>query len=499
MNSRIILTTCLLGVAAVAASCAFSPSYAIDGSLDALGVSAPAAPGSWKPAPDGDAGIAVSAAVEWGALDADDACARAGDLRRIVSASYYAFPVDWLDPRESIDPSAIDLEEAVARSEPLDSIRLPRKALAYGGLFPGEAGYPLVRRVVVTARVTGRDPGGRLAAAAAEYLAGFVVDPAPVGLTWLGAIGDVMPGKGTSAMLLEPDGPEKVFKRALPAMLRQDLLVANLETAVTDRGTEWPKTFRFRTPAAALAPLSASGIDVVSLSNNHVFDFTEVGFSDTLAALKASGMPFVGAGSSWDEAVRPFEWSSGAERVSLWALGAFPVERTGFSGLAHASIQRGEPGLLWADAAAVEAVSSAMKARRQDGSRNGSLLVVSVHAGLEYTYGPYGVQTTLYRSLIDAGADIVLGHHPHVLQPMEWYSGAERSGLIVYSLGNFVFDDIEDNPKGLESMVLSLGVSGGAIRAVRVYPVRMDGYTVDLDDGDAISGMLWSMSASWAE
>ena len=315
-----------------------------------------------------------------------------------------------------------------------------------------------------------------------------------MGLSWLGAVGDVMPGQGTSKLLLQPDGPERVFRRLLPIMRSQELLVANLETAVTERGTEWPKTFRFRMPAAALAPLLDSGIDVVSLANNHVYDYTAVGFADTVAALETAELPFVGAGLSWERAVAPYESAAGPARVALWALGAFPVERTGFYGLEHASIQRGQPGLLWADAAAVQAVGDAMAARRN----SGQLLVVSVHAGLEYTYGPYETQTRLYRKLIDLGADVILGHHPHVLQPMEWYAGPERSGLIIYSLGNFVFDNIEDNPKGLETMLLSLGVSGGAIRALRIYPARMDGYAVDIADDGAPRALVRSMSAAWA-
>jgi len=499
---KFVPTVCLLGAAAFATFCSLSTSYSLDESLAAYGVSAPDAPASWKIASgaasgaaggESSASIVIRADAEWGATDVGGAATAVGEGRRVVAESYYALAADWLDARESVEPADLGLEAAVALAEPLEAIRLPRKALAYGGLYPGDPGYPLVRRVVVSASVA---DGGRRRAranAAAEYLSRFTEADEPSGLTWLGAVGDVMPGKGTSAMLLEPDGPDKVFKRVAPVMRGQDMLVANLETAVTDRGVEWPKTFRFRMPAAALAPLRASGIDVVSLANNHVFDYTEQGFSDTLDALKAYGLPFVGAGNTWDEAVAPFTWSAGGERVTLWALGAFPVERTGFYGLKHASIQRGAPGLLWADEAAVSAVSDAMRERRPDGG----LLVVAVHAGLEYTYGPYGVQTDLYRRLIDAGADVVLGHHPHVLQPMEWYAGAERSGLIVYSLGNFVFDDIEDNPKGLESMLLSLGISGGAVRAVRVYPVRMDGYTVDLDDGEAIRDMLWAMSASW--
>jgi poly-gamma-glutamate synthesis protein (capsule biosynthesis protein) len=392
----------------------------------------------------------------------------------------------------------MSLEEAAALAEPLEAIRLPRRVLAYGGLYPGDPGYRLVRTVSVTVEpipaTASRATRRRLQAVALEYLKSFPEPRQPVGLNWLGAVGDVMPGQGTSKLLLQPDGPARVFRRLLPVMQAQDILVANLETAVTDRGTEWPKTFRFRMPASALEPLLDSGIDVVSLANNHVYDYTEVGFADTVAALKTAGLPFVGAGLNWDEAVVPYETAAGAARVAVWALGAFPVERTGFYGLKHASVQRGQPGLLWADAAAVQAVGDALAARRG----NGQLLIVSVHAGLEYTYGPYEVQTSLYRKLIDLGADVILGHHPHVLQPMEWYDGPERSGLIVYSLGNFVFDNIEDNPKGLETMLLSLGISGGAIRALRIYPARMDGYAVDIADDGAPRALVRSLSTAWA-
>jgi len=500
--SRSRSTIYLLGAAALLSGfllpgCARAPGYALDDSIRQSGIQLPAAPASWTAVEPKDAGLLFSATISWGPASQPGALPD-GARSRPVASSYYALAADWLDDRESVDPLDLSLEQAAALAEPLESIRLPRRVLAYDGLYPGDPGYRLVCTVSVIVETA---PGSgsssrqkRLLADAAEYLRSIPEPQELAGLSWLGAVGDVMPGQGTSRLLLQPDGPEKVFRRLLPVMQAQDLLVANLETAVTDRGTEWPKTFRFRMPAAALAPLLDSGIDVVSLANNHVYDYTAVGFADTVTALESAGLPFVGAGLDWDQAVAPYESATGPARVALWALGAFPVERTGFNGLKHASIQRGQPGLLWADDAAVQAVCDAMAARRD----NGQLLVVSVHAGLEYTYGPYEVQTDLYRKLIDAGADLVLGHHPHVLQPMEWYAGPERSGLIVYSLGNFVFDDIEDNPKGLETMLLSLGVSGGAIRALRIYPARMDGYAVDVADDGAPRALVRSLSAAWA-
>lgn len=509
-KSRSRSTICFLGAAVLLAGllsgCVFRPGYALDDSIRTYGVNLPDAPASWKSVAAKDAGLLISATVSWGPASEPDSpgvpgqsgALPAGKATRAVASSYYALSADWLADRESIDAATMSLEQAVALAEPLEAIRLPRRVLAYDGLYPGDPGYRLVRTVSVTVETVqaAASPARhkRLQTAALEYLRSFPVAAEPAGLSWLGAAGDVMPGQGTSKLLLQPGGPAKVFRRLLPVMQAQDILVANLETAVTDRGTEWPKTFRFRMPAAALAPLMDSGIDVVSLANNHVYDYTAVGFADTVAALKTAGLPFVGAGLSWNEAVAPYESATGPARVALWALGAFPVERTGFNGLKHASVQRGEPGLLWADDAAVQAIGDAMAARRG----SGQLLIVSVHAGLEYTYGPYGTQTSLYRKLVDLGADVVLGHHPHVLQPMEWYEGPERSGLIVYSLGNFVFDNIEDNPKGLETMLLSLGISGGAIRAMRIYPARMDGYAVDIADDGAPRALVRSMSAAWA-
>lgn len=504
-------TIYLTGAAALLAGwllcgCAFRPGYAVDDSIRRYGVSLPDAPASWKAVVPGDAGLLISATASWGVPPVTGTAGVPGQPGAApdekaslpVDTSYYALTTDWLEDGESIDASAMSLEQAAALAEPLDTIRLPRRVVAYDGLYPGDPGYRLVRTVYVAVEtLPAAVPSARrrrLQAAALEYLKSFPEPRRPEGLSWLGAVGDVMPGQDTSKLLLQPDGPALVFRRLLPVMRAQDILVANLETAVTDRGTEWPKTFRFRMPADALQPLLDSGIDVVSLANNHVYDYTAVGFADTVEALESAGLPFVGAGMSWSEAVAPYESAVGPARVAAWALGAFPVERTGFSGLKHASIQRGVPGLLWADEEAVSAIGDAMAARRG----NGQLLVVSVHAGLEYTYGPYEVQTGLYRRLVDLGADVVLGHHPHVLQPMEWYEGPERSGLIVYSLGNFVFDNIEDNPKGLETMLLSLGFSGGAIRAIRIYPARMDGYAVDIADDGAPRALVRSMSAAWA-
>ena len=498
-TAALIIASAAAAFFLVPSSCARAPRYSIDASItDEAGASALSAypvPGHWRLVEPPEADIVVSAEASWGAYMTDVPGARA------ASAEAYAVAADWLDPRESLSSAETGLEAAASLAEPLSSIALPRKALAYDGLYPGDPGYPLVKSVLVRAAPAGRDRRGRYALEAASYLDGLPEAAPPGGLTWIGAVGDLMPGQGTAARLLEPDGPSTVFKRLLPIMKSQDLLIANLETAVTERGVEWPKTFRFRMPAAALGPLIDSGIDVVGIANNHVYDYTDIGFSDTVAALRSAGLPFIGAGMDRDEAIRPFEWSSASgrssanERATVWALAAFPVERTGFNGLVHASVQRGEPGLLWADDEAVAEIERSLAAMKDDGR----LLVVSVHAGSEYVYGPNAVQTRLYRSLVAAGADLVLGHHPLVLQPMEWYEGSSHAGLIVYSLGNFVFDDVEDNPKGLESMLLSLGVSDGRIRALRVYPARMDGYTVDLDDGDSIRTLLWTMSESWAE
>jgi poly-gamma-glutamate synthesis protein (capsule biosynthesis protein) len=277
-------------------------------------------------------------------------------------------------------------------------------------------------------------------------------------------------------------------------MRAEDLLIANLETAVTERGEPWPKTYRFRVSPALIDPLKDSGIDLVSLTNNHVFDYRETGFLDTLDNLKAGGLPYVGAGKNFAEAAQPWAGTVRGEELRVWALGDYPVERTGFSGAKDAAVQRGKPGILWADERALSELARQFKELDARFGVDGVCKIVVVHAGTEYEGGCNALQRELYHRLVNMGADIVIGHHPHVLEPIEWYQGAPHAGLIAYSLGNYLFDGMNDIPRADESVLLSIKIERGRAVAIRLDGVLLTGPSLKLDASGAIVKRLLAMS-----
>jgi hypothetical protein len=347
--------------------------------------------------------------------------------------------------------------------QPLESITLPFVALPVEGLFPGDPGYPLVQRVALI--LQGVDPG---LDAWFDGVAEAAGSTASDGVDWIGAVGDIMPARGVDSLLARPDGLERVFGDTLPVLQGCDLLIGNLEAAATRRGSKVAKSFTFRFDPAALSLLAEAGFTWLSLTNNHSFDFGPEGFLDTLAALAAAGIGTSGAGLSEEQAQEALEAAAGTTRVRILSFGAYPVDRMGFDGRRTARAAGAKPGILWLDEAAVAA------AGRQFGPDTFDIAVV--HGGEEWTRGPTAQLRRLCEELLGAGADLVIGSHPHVLHPLEVVDGR----LVAWSLGNFLFPGMDGTPGGEDSAILRLGVYGGAVRYVQFIPVRLKGTTVRL-------------------
>jgi poly-gamma-glutamate synthesis protein (capsule biosynthesis protein) len=242
------------------------------------------------------------------------------------------------------------------------------------------------------------------------------------------AVGDVMLAR-TVGERIEQEGPGAVFAGVTPALEAADLLAANLECVISDRGTPAAKAYVFRAPPAAVEALAMAGVDVVSLSNNHAFDYGAEAVIDMLPRLQTAGIRAVGAGVDEAAAHAPVVTTHNGVRIAFVAYVDVPVE--GRSGFDTASWAAGPstPGLAWADPARIAADVAA--ARQQ-----ADVVVAYMHFGLEGRPEVTANQRLLAHAAVDAGAALVLGAHPHVLQPVERYNG----GLIAYSLGNFVFD-----------------------------------------------------------
>lgn len=242
------------------------------------------------------------------------------------------------------------------------------------------------------------------------------------------AVGDVMLARSVGDRILA-QGPGIVFREVQPWLDQADLFALNLECVISDRGAPEPKAYTFRAPPEAVEALALAGADVVSLANNHALDYGLEALADMLPRLREANIQSVGAGADAEAARAPAVVERNGLRVAFLAYVDVPVEgRTGFDTRSwEAGIER--PGLAWAvpNEMAFDIASARLRA---------DVVVVLLHFGLEGRREATASQRALAQAAIDAGAQLVIGAHPHVLQPVEAYNG----GLIVYSLGNFVFD-----------------------------------------------------------
>ena len=240
----------------------------------------------------------------------------------------------------------------------------------------------------------------------------------PVRLS-LAAIGDVgVIGSARARALRE--GWDAVFAAAAPALRAADLGFANLELPVGEAGQVRPgRSPEFRHDADVLPALVRAGVRVVALANNHMMDCGPRGLERTLSACESAGLACAGAGPDLEAARRPAELVVRSQRVAVLAYAA----------PSKASARAGTPGPAPLEAALV----------REDLERwrpRADVLVVSVHWGSMYVDYPPPRVLELAETLERGGADLVLGHHPHVVQ------GWRRAGrcLTLFSLGDVVFD-----------------------------------------------------------
>ena len=368
------------------------------------------------------------------------------------------------------------------------------------------------------------------------------------GTRWvMHSAGDVMMGRRYEAptsgdqplVTGDPAGSARYVVDAVGrAFAAADLSTVNLETVMSDLPAEaaYPgKNVVINSRPETLAGLDALGVDAVSLANNHIRDYLDIGVTETMAALDAAGIPHTGASDGSNPADEPLIFEQDGVRVGMlawttldgsyindsypddgdsmptdvdeesrWLYEARPWGYTGTSWsvpetarrigtawrlfadaeplMTEAEIvaawnslvsvypelqdwvaQRGHGGAASWDPAVATAAISAL-AERVD------VVVVQIHAGYEYQSAPSGYATSVAHDAIDAGADLVVAHHPHVLQGMEWYKG----GLIAYSMGNFVFD--QDLFVTFPSAFLRTVWEGDTLIEARVVLLELDGY-----------------------
>jgi poly-gamma-glutamate synthesis protein (capsule biosynthesis protein) len=285
--------------------------------------------------------------------------------------------------------------------------------------------------------------------------------PGPGPTVTLAFAGDVHFQLHLQRLLARPGAGLGRVDRVLAAA---DVTMVNLESAVTERGTPDPKELEtpadrywFRTSATALEVLASAGVDVVSMANNHGVDYGPVGLRDTLRAARNGPVAVVGVGRDQRAALAPYRTT--VRGVELAFLAADGSPREGASRLWEAG--PATPGIAAARARTPRALLAAVQAE----SRRADVVVVYLHWGREGRGCPTGQQRRTAVALAEAGADVVVGSHAHLLQAGGWIGDT----YVGYGLGNFVWYHNHQPETG----VLRLRVRDGRVVADAWAPARI--------------------------
>ena len=255
-----------------------------------------------------------------------------------------------------------------------------------------------------------------------------------------------------------------VSKGYLQDIEAADYFMVNEEFPFSTRGTPAKdKQFTFRVEPKKVKLLQEMGIDLVTLANNHALDYGRDALLDTIDTLDQAGIAHVGAGENLDQAQKPVHVELKGKRFAFIGATRVIPEADWAAGSAW-------PGMFSAYDGG-EQLAEEIKAAKQQAD----YVIVYVHWGIEREEMPNEVQTTLAHRLVDAGADLVVGAHPHVLQGIEYYKGV----LIAYSLGNFVFGSSIPS-----TALLQVDVDAQGFQLQLIPGTSAAGYTRKLDDGE---------------
>lgn len=233
-----------------------------------------------------------------------------------------------------------------------------------------------------------------------------------------------------------------------------DIVTGNLETVASDVGLKSGKlaSFEMRGEPGALATLKEAGFNLLTVANNHALQHGKEAFDDTVTTLKKVGIEPIGVDDEQSKKTIPFIFEKSGKRNVFLGYSIRPEEWS-------------KDDIPYSHRESVGSIISEVEGFRKevDGA-----VVVSMHWGLEYLDYPGPEQIELGRKLVDAGADVIIGHHPHVLQPFEYY----KKGLIIYSLGNFLFDLW--HPETKPTAVALITIPQGCAPKVVFKPIYID-------------------------
>jgi poly-gamma-glutamate capsule biosynthesis protein CapA/YwtB (metallophosphatase superfamily) len=390
---------------------------------------------------------------------------KVADARRVVRSG----GTRWSAVGQSGGRMRVQSTEERAASEVLREVQASRDVL---GIVPADAVDARVRVLTVGGRHPLREPE--------RYpLHTHSARPVPE-VTTITAVGDIMLGRRVGDRhRSDPGAPLKPLAKRLAAA---EITVGNFESTLSAAGAPRQGNDSFAASPGVIPGLRTAGFDLMSLANNHVGDYGDRALRQTLSRFASAGIKTVGAGQNLAAARRPVIVEREGVRVGFLAIdsiGETPAATRIRSGTNRLNMP---PRTGPLNRSQLQRISTDVRAL----SKRVDVAVVITHWGTQYTHRPEPSQRQAARALANAGADLVIGGHPH------WVQGFEMAGstVVVHSLGNFVFD-MDFQTKTREGIFLEIVLWGGAVKAVEPVPYQIDGaFTPRLIRGERAQNIL---------
>jgi poly-gamma-glutamate synthesis protein (capsule biosynthesis protein) len=385
------------------------------------------------------------------------------DLSRAVAERVIAGEVaDWRELGTGSGPLRLVAGPAIAGPPP--SARQPDSATALAlvarnpravAVVPAAAVGPSVQVVRVDGRDPLRDPAGYPLK---------TTGVAPDAVLTMSAVGDLMLARRVGRSIADGRDFAAPLRPTARRLVAADVTVGNLENSLSRLGPPRQGSDSFGADPRVLRGLMRAGFDVLTLANNHVGDYGTQSLVETVKRVRAADIDPVGAGENARAAWQPAVVVRDGVRFGFLAFNAIGESPKAGSDRPGVVQLRMQPRLGELNAGDLNAMRRAIRQLRP----RVDVLTVLPHWGQQYTSEPVRDQRTVAHALVDAGADLVIGSHPH------WVQGAEiyRGSLIAYSLGNYVFD-MDFSRQTQEGAILEVVLWGGTVKAARFVPVRI--------------------------
>lgn len=274
-------------------------------------------------------------------------------------------------------------------------------------------------------------------------------------------VGDIMLDRGVEQMIRKNQNFKFPFLKITDDLATADILFGNLEGPISDKGKKVGSIYSFRAMPEVIEGLIVAGFDVLSIANNHSWDYGKEALEDTFLRFEKAGINYVGGGFNQNEAYSPVIKEVGSRQVKIAFLA--------YTNLGSPYWKAGEnnSGIAWMSWEDFEKIKKDIKSSKEQAD----ILIVSLHSGQEYTKTPTQFQVEFSKMAIEAGADLLIGHHPHIVQKNEKY----KTGFIFYSLGNFIFDQ-GFSEETMQGQIVKVLIQNNKIKEVTPINIKINDY-----------------------